>query len=367
MLETIYLISRAKPSGPINQALNILVGLNKIPQVHAILVTLAPEKHGDSWLDRFSENGIEIVQFNQPLIKTKKCISLLKKLVRERHVDVVHSSGFRADFVNMHMRGLVKTVSTQRCLPNEIVEKFPKITRRPFEFLHLRIIMRMDCIVGCSKSIQKAFVATCNCKVDVVQNGVNTLYFTSLPENRKLELRRELGIPERNKVYLVLGVLLPRKNINLIIGAFQRIDNKDVSLIIVGSGSEEGKLRLQAGNDKRITFTGSTGYPLKYLQASDILIASSLAEGLPNTVLEALSCGLPCILSDIDPHKEIFEDKMVGIIFNRFSEQELADTLKDSLKWNLSVMSQEARSLAEEKFGLAILAQNYYNIYMSLK
>ena len=49
------------------------------------------------------------------------------------------------------------------------------------------------------------------------------------------------------------------------------------------------------------------GHVQEYLGASNYFISASLAEGLPNSVLEAMACGLPCILSNIPPHVEIHE------------------------------------------------------------
>ena len=82
-MEVVYLISRAKKgAGPVNQALNILIGLNRMPNVHTVLMTLSPEVEGDSWLDRFLENNIEVIQLNQPLLSTWRAVRLLKQYVK---------------------------------------------------------------------------------------------------------------------------------------------------------------------------------------------------------------------------------------------------------------------------------------------
>ena len=123
MIEVVYLISRAKKTaGPVNQALNILIGLNKMPNVHARLVTLAPEMKDFSWLQRFQDNNIDVVQLKQPIWLTWRCVPLLKSFIKKNHIDIVHSAGYRADFVNMFLRNNVKTATTQRSLPKGFVE-----------------------------------------------------------------------------------------------------------------------------------------------------------------------------------------------------------------------------------------------------
>jgi len=365
-MEVVYLISRAKRTGPVNQALNILIGLNRTPDVHAVLVTLTTEIEGKSWLQRFKDNNIEVVQLNCPLYRTLQCVGMLKEYVQRHDIDIVHSAGFRADFVNMLLRKHVKTVSTQRCQPNEIVEKFPRFTRYPFECLHLAIIKHLDKIVACSKSLQQVFAENYNIQVEAVQNGVNTDFFVPIDSNKKAELRKQLGIAEKSIVFIVLGRLGERKNVGLIVDAFLSVQNQAIRLLIVGSGPQQHTLEQKAMSDERIIFVGSTGSPLNYLQASDFLISSALAEGLPNTVLEALSCGLPCILSDISPHKELIEDSNAGILYDRFSIGSLKTAMLDSLTWDRDNKSLVARQHALKCFSIEKLAKNYEYIYQKL-
>lgn len=141
------------------------------------------------------------------------------------------------------------------------------------------------------------------------------------------------------------------------------INQDKFSVVFVGNGPEEDILKEKATNNNNIIFAGSTNTPIKYLQSADVLISSSMAEGLPNTVLEALSCGLPCILSDIGPHIELIEGTEAGIIFNRNSVEDLCNRLMDSCQWDMKSKSQEARRIAVDNFGVRSLAEKYEHIY----
>ncbi len=366
-MKIVYLISRAKKgAGPVNQALNILIGLNQIEGVHAVLMTLSQEVEGDSWLDRFLENNIEVKQLNLPIRSTWRAVRLLKQYIKKNHVDIVHSSGYRADFINMLLGGYVKTVSTLRNQPNESVEKFPGVFKKPFELLHLAIIKKIGTLVVCSNALKSIYENDYHIKVKVVSNCVDTSYFTPVDENKKKELRNVTGISEDKKKYLVLGRLSERKNVGMIINAFKSVASQDIQLVIVGCGPEEERLMQEACGDNRIMFLGKTGSPLNYLQASDVLISSSLSEGLPNAVLEALSCGLPCILSDIEPHIEILEGTNAGVIFDRFCVEELRGVINDSISWDCKKMSCAARDVAIEKYSVETLARGYVGIYREI-
>lgn len=363
MLEAIYLVSRCRPSGPINQALNILTGMRQNGHVHAVLVTLAPEEKGNSWLQRFYENGIEVVQFGQPLKNTLRCVKMLENYVKEHHVQVIHSAGYRADFVSSRVKCEVKKVSTQRSHPREIAEKFPKLFRHIIENYHLQLIKKMDAIVACSLSLQDAFVNDFGVKGTLaVQNGVNTDKFHPVTKDRKMQIRQDLGMNNDKRIYLVLGSLRERKNVGLIIRSFDSIQNPTWELYIVGCGPDEEKLRAMTHNPQ-IVFTGNTDTPLLYLQAADVLVSSSLSEGLPNTVLEAMACGLPSVLSDIGPHIELHREDFLGKTFKSGSEKELTNIILESLNWNLEPMQKIIREYTENNFGLKGLATKYTEIY----
>ena len=364
-MEVIYLITHAKQTGPVNQALNILTGLNRVEGVHASLLTLEPEIEANTWLQRFRENNIDIVQFNLHKWDVIGCVVKLRDLIKKRHIDVIHSSGYKADFINMMVRRNVTTVSTQRSLPTEVVEKLPKLIRPVLEKIHLSIIKKMDHVVACSKALQRVFVEQYGMNVLAVQNAVNTDFFTPASLEKKGELRKELCLPIDNSVYLVLGSLRERKNVGLIIQAFKEINDNRIQLMIVGDGPDRDELSKIANTDSRIKFIGSTSRPKDYLQASDFLVSSALAEGLPNTVLEALSCGLIPILSDIEPHKELVENTSVEHIFEKRSKEELKTNLVNSLSWNKEIQSKEARRVALSTFDIDSLAKNYISIYTS--
>ena len=362
-MRIVYLISRAKRTGPVNQAFYILKGLNSLPDVHATLITLSPELEGNTQLQKFKSEDIEVVQLGQPLIKTWKCVGQLKDYIKKNHVEVVHSSGYRPNLVNMLLKKYVKTVSTQRCLPSEIVEKFPVFFQPPFKKLYLKIIKRMDVLVTCSKALQKVFYSDYGIITEAVQNGVNTDFFVPSKQYEKEKLRKKLGLPSQKTIYVVLGRISKRKNVGLIIKAFLKFNHDNSQLLILGGGPLKSEMETLSGGDERITFTGSVPNPLDYLQASDILVSSSLAEGLPNTVLEAMACGLPSILSDIEPHKELILNNKYGVLFDVSSEDSLKAAFDASLSFNLEEMRTYIRERTVEEHSIRALARNYVDTY----
>lgn len=356
-----YLISRAMKSGPINQSLNILMGLKKIDDVDVILLTFDKEVEGDSWLDRFVDAGIKVHQFNL----SSKCLfnaaHKLREYVSKEKIDLIHGCGTRVDLIMYLSRAHAKKIITHRSYPNMIAEGQPGLLRKLIVPLYLFVLKKMDTVVACSVSMQKAFMEQFNMRLDVVQNAVNTEWFIPLKRDGKKDLRIKMGI-EDIPTFLVLGTLRPRKNNTLIIDAINQCEDFKGQILFVGAGPEEELLRKRAKN-KKIHFMGSTLNPINYLQVSDYLISASLSEGLPNSVLEALSCGLIPILSNIEPHMEIVNNTCLDFTFNPHCVQELLMRLNEVTSVNQDDLSDYARSLAIRSFGIDSMAKSYYAIY----
>jgi len=363
-MKALYVVSHAVPSGPINQALNILMGMKLNNSVSDCLVTINSNNRKDNWINRFYEKGIRVIQLD---IKSRFCLfkaaRLLRRIIISEKIDIVHCSGFRVSIICMlASKGHCSVVSTIRSEPDAVSELFPVVFRTLIRKIWIYTIERIPIRVACSKAMQRSYSQDYNINMECVQNGVDTDYFIPLTGENKSALRKKIGIKDV-RTFLVLGLLLPRKNNALIIDAFKSIDNSVGQLLIVGGGAEEALLKKKAQNNPNIVFIGQTNNPLEYIQASDILISASLSEGLPNTVLEGLSCGLIPILSDIEPHRELVEESKISHLFIRNSVESLTTLLKETSKWDCVEQSRCARELALSRYGVRALAYHYEKIY----
>lgn len=102
---------------------------------------------------------------------------------------------------------------------------------------------------------------------------------------------------------LTVGSLTMQKAQEVLLRAFATIsdDLPDWHLVVVGEGPREGFLRAEAsrlGTSDRVLWIGSTREPFSYYQAADVFALPSRFEGTPNVVIEAMACGLPCVVTD---------------------------------------------------------------------
>jgi glycosyltransferase involved in cell wall biosynthesis len=160
-----------------------------------------------------------------------------------------------------------------------------------------------DRIVTVSEALKDYYRDRYGARAVCIVNGVDIPPFTPF------EKAPALGL-EPGRYFLFVGRLVPEKRIQDLIQAVRTLDG-DLKLAVAGgsAGAEdyERALREAAGDDPRIVFTGNRyGEELTALYSNALAYATaSELEGLPLTLLEAMSHGLPCLASDIPPHVEV--------------------------------------------------------------
>jgi 1,2-diacylglycerol 3-alpha-glucosyltransferase len=194
--------------------------------------------------------------------------------------------------------------------------------------------------------------------------GVDTVRFSPISESIKQDLRENLAIPTDKNVLLCIGRFVKAKGFMYVLEAIKNIEN--VHLILVGGGEEEQLYRnFVADNniEEKVTFTGVLQNPTQYYQISDAFIMSSTYEPLGQTILEALSCGLPIVA--FKPC-----DEVITATFELLSEDEAvfvkalsACALAESITAlfispeKMKSLSYVSRSIAVERFSWERLAK----------
>jgi glycosyltransferase involved in cell wall biosynthesis len=153
----------------------------------------------------------------------------------------------------------------------------------------------------------------------VLPNGVDRTVYFPATESDRLRLREKFGFGSADVIFLFTGRFVHRKGIDLLLTAFRSFLEWRVSketglwLCLVGSGDmQEDTVHEQIDSivsscSGHIKILPPIDPVADYLQIADAFVFPSRREGMPNSVLEALAVGLPCILSDIEPHREIAE------------------------------------------------------------
>jgi len=171
-------------------------------------------------------------------------------------------------------------------------------------------------------------------------------------------------------IILYVGRLVPQKNLQVLLKALYKMKSKKpFKLLICGTGEEEDEVKTNIkkyGLTNNVEMLGFKKDIYSLMASSDLLVLPSIYEGMPNVVLEALSIGLPCVVSSIPAHTNLLNDDIVRF-FNPSSSQCLAEILDEYIEGNIDLLGLTMKGMQfSEKFSTAIQAENYLNFYQEL-
>jgi glycosyltransferase involved in cell wall biosynthesis len=305
--------------------------------------------------------------------------ALLRFLVAHRHeYDVIHAHGV-LQHVSASLAGrwlgkptILKVAMADSCLA---FHRHGRVRGR----VNRALVRRFDAYIATTTAIVDEFSqrGLDSSRVRLIPNGVDTQRFSPLSPDGRSALRRSLGLPDAPLVTYV-GIINPRKNIDGILRIWQTVCARQPAahLAIVGphpSDTDPFFAQLvafvkSAGLGARVTFTGFRDPVVPYLQAADAFLFPSRQEGMANSVLEAMACGVPCLVSDAAGVASVVRHGVNGYALPVADESGFAAALIDLLNDPelRSRLGAEARHTVMTEFSLAATAKRYRDLYTDL-
>lgn len=188
------------------------------------------------------------------------------------------------------------------------------------------------------------------------------------------EVRTELGIPPGNSVVGNVANLKPEKGHVYLLQAAKRIlnDRPDVTFVIVGGEKKPGmlaQLKELAGGlgiQKNVVFTGAREDAVSIMKTFDVFVMSSLYEGLPVALMEAMSLGKPVVATTAGGISEAVEDGVTGFLVEPRNPDALATktmALLSDRDGLYEAFSRKARETAERRFSAKVMVSQVENSY----
>lgn len=204
------------------------------------------------------------------------------------------------------------------------------------------------------------------------RNGVDTGHYTPLLYNEKINAKTALGL-DNSLLFLFVGRLSPEKRVKEFLEVWAELLAEEPAppkarLLIVGDGPERPALEravADLGLSGSVTLAGRKDDLLPYYRAADVFILPSISEGLSNSMLEAMSCGVAVLASRVGGAREAVEPGVSGCLFDPLNRAELKQCLRAHLAdRSLAVkMGEQARRTAVEKYSMARVADELLAIY----
>jgi glycosyltransferase involved in cell wall biosynthesis len=143
-------------------------------------------------------------------------------------------------------------------------------------------------------------------------NGVDAVRCSPVSADKKQKLRAMLSLPQQSLLVIYTGRLVPEKRVDQLLTVWMKMRAKFPAayLLIVGEGEERN--RLEEMQVDGVQFTGQVEDAVPYMQAADLFVLPSSTEGLSNSMLEAMSCGLPVLATSVGGAPDVIEHQVNG-------------------------------------------------------
>jgi glycosyltransferase involved in cell wall biosynthesis len=146
-------------------------------------------------------------------------------------------------------------------------------------------------------------------KVKVQPNHVEAPIFKK--EEQRQKLIQELKLADDAFIIANTSIFEPHKNLEFLIAAFSHVDSGRAVLVLIGAGEQRSHLKKVAralNIAERVIFTGWRDDARQLLQGSDLFVFPSLREGMSESLLEATTCKIPCLVSAIPENMEVIRN-----------------------------------------------------------
>lgn len=360
-MKVLRILSELDFGGVEQVALNSFPPLNKYVTLQVLVLN-----KGGKVSQKLVEKGVSIKILNiNPRIPNFKLIRLIQKEIRLFHPDVVHAQGAEANFHGVLPASFEK-------VPVIIAEEIGIPNHHSFwKWVFRWVYSRAHQVIAISEAVKKEIVElgeVCSEKVRVVYNPVDykRLVIGDPDRNRERLGRAELkefvrwtnllrgqdeeGGAEKSFVFVTICRLVPIKNLGRLIQAFAELVRENLKrnlvLWIVGEGPE--RRNLESLSQKLVTggcveFLGFQEDVWPFLLESDVFILPSLREGSSVSLAEAMSAGLPSIVTQVGGASEILGKSKSGILIDPLS----IESIQSAMQQLFNLSPEERKDMGE--------------------
>lgn len=266
------------------------------------------------------------------------CAKRLKEFADENHVDILHAHQYTPFFQAMLSRGFL---GRRPVLFTEHGRHFPDLPSRKRSVVNRLLLRRNDRLVGCGKAVRQALIDNEGLpanRVEVVYNGVDLKSLAGGDLSLRSSLRDSFGFSEEDFVAIQVARLHELKDHLTAVETIDtaRKNQPNIKLLIVGEGDQRATIQAEVERrnlDQHVVFAGNRSDIPNLLTAADCFLMTSISEGIPLTIIEAMAANLPVVSTAVGGIPEMIEHGKSGF---------LADAKdSDSLAQHLVVLAQD--------------------------
>jgi glycosyltransferase involved in cell wall biosynthesis len=310
--------------------------------------------------------GIRVHVTDESKISFFNILLATRKIFSKRPPDVIHSHNYKENilaYLSSRSIRSPKLIATHHGI-QEVYRKDTRLQHRLISKCNFFVLSRcFQRVVGVSQDIQKALkqYGFSNNKVCVIHNGIEIPDITPNKDNGETFV---IGSS---------GRLFPVKDYPFMVEIAKAILEKTthIRFQLAGDGPERSKLQAlieEYGLNDVFVLKGHLEDISAFYQGLDLYLNTSIHEGIPMSILEAMAYQLPVVAPKVGGFKEIVEEGVQGYLLEERNPKAFAEKciLLYENKALRQKMAQAAREKVMREFSLEKMAQNYFNVYLEL-
>jgi glycosyltransferase involved in cell wall biosynthesis len=257
-----------------------------------------------------------------------RVVSNLLRICRRERVRIWHGHDYKSNALGL----LLKRFWPMRLVTT--VHGWVKHTRRTplYYSIDRRCLPHFDAVLCVSEDLHErclaAGVPPGRCRL--LENGIDTRQYSRTLDAR--EARRQLGLPPDRPLVGAVGRLSEEKGFDVLVRAADALwrDGRDFTLAIAGEGDAGAQLQslvAELRREDRVRLLGYCPDPATFFQAMDVFAISSLREGLPNALLEAMALECPVVATRVGGIPRLVRNEENGLLVEARDADELAGAI----------------------------------------
>jgi L-malate glycosyltransferase len=302
-----------------------------------------------------------------------RCSYRLTQLLRQEKVDVIHAHQYTPFFYSMAARLLYRRPSV---IFTEHGRHFPDYPRRKRMVVNRLLLGRRDRVVGVGQAVRQALIANEGMRTDrvtVIYNGIDLKPFVEGGDADRAAVRQEMGVGVDDLVVLQVARLDYLKDHATALRTLGHVvrQRPNARLVLVGEGPERAKIEeliRQGRLEANVRLLGLRKDIGRLLHAADVFLLTSISEGIPLTLIEAMAARLPVVATRVGGVGEIVEDGDTGLLAPSGDDAALAAhvlQLGADPEQRLR-MGERGRQRARAMFSESRMHANYLRLYEEL-
>ncbi len=301
-----------------------------------------------------------------------RVLRALRDIIIRHDINMIHGHDYKSDLFAYIIRKLmwrrpISLVSTAHAWV--MLGRKGELYRQ----LDLFLMKRFDHLFAVSKATKDEMLEAGipDSKISVLYNGIDTEAWSR--EHVKTTLREELGIPQSSPVIGYVGRIMPEKDLETWIRSAAIVAKQypQATFVLVGEGRDgttlDGlkALATSLGIGNQLIFPGFRRDLLQVYAAFDVFVMSSLREGLPNSILEAMALGVPVVTTDVAGAKELVVHNETGFVVDQKDFRHLSSSILKILDHDTVRlgMGQAGRHRVETEFSFLQRLRKIEDLY----